>query len=195
MRLFVALDLEEMIRQKIVLYLRGLESFAPDVRWAAPDSLHVTLKFIGERPAEDVPRIEDALGAIQAAPIALALRGYGFFPTIKAARVFWLAIEASADLPALAASVDTVLATLSIPREEHAFTPHLTLARGGSGSPRLRREEKSTSRFQRLQQRLSALPLPDFGTMTAREFFLYESKLSPGGSRYTKLKSFALQAS
>jgi len=39
---------------------------------------------------------------------------------------------------------------------------------------------------------LAALPRPEFGTMTAREFFLYESELGKGGSRYTKLQAFAL---
>jgi 2'-5' RNA ligase len=38
------------------------------------------------------------------------------------------------------------------------------------------------------------MPEPEFGTMTAREFFLYQSQLSPKGSRYTKLQSFPLRA-
>ncbi len=197
MRLFVALDLEEDIRQRIAMYIEGLGGFAPEARWATALSLHVTLKFIGEQPEEEVSRIRDALGAIQAKPIPLAFRGYGFFPTAHAARVFWLGIEAgdgtSDDLPNLATQVDTALAALAIPREEHAFTPHLTLARGGSGAPRLRHEKKSSSRFERLQKQLTAMATPDFGTMTAREFFLYRSQLSPGGSRYTKLASFPLR--
>jgi 2'-5' RNA ligase len=32
----------------------------------------------------------------------------------------------------------------------------------------------------------------DFGTMIANEFILYQSRLSPGGSKYTKLQRFAL---
>jgi 2'-5' RNA ligase len=36
------------------------------------------------------------------------------------------------------------------------------------------------------------MPAPDFGTMTAREFFLYQSQLSRSGARYTKLERFAL---
>lgn len=86
-----------------------------------------------------------------------------------------------------------MLAALGIPREEHAFTPHLTLARSGSGAPHKKSAEKPNSRFQRLQEKLSAMPPVDFGTMTAHEFFLSQSKLSPGGSRYTKLASFALR--
>lgn len=193
MRLFVALDLDESIRQKIAVYLRGIESFAPEVRWAKADSLHITLKFIGEQPEDQLAKIQAALAAIRFKPIPLRLRGYGFFPTVSAARVFWLGIEAGPELGNLAKSVDVALAPLGIPREQHAFTPHLTLARGGSGSPRRIVMDQPSSRFQHLQQRLSSMPLPDFDTMTAREYFLYESKLSPVGSRYTKLASFPLR--
>ncbi len=193
MRLFVALDLEETIRQRIAVFLQGIHNFAPEVRWVHPESLHVTLKFIGEKSEEEASRIRQALGTIQAKPIPLAFRGYGFFPTARAARVFWLGIESNSGLPNLAVQVDTALAALKIPREEHAFTPHLTLARSGSGAPYKKHEDKQNSRFQRLQEKLSAMPPVDFGTMTAHEFFLYQSKLSPGGSRYAKLASFALQ--
>src|SRR6266852_4177099 len=129
MRLFVALDLEEAIRQRMAVFLQGVQNFAPETRWVKPESLHVTLKFIGEKPEEEIPRIQHALGTIQAIPISLAFRGYGFFPTARSARVFWLGIESEPGLPNLAAQVDTALSALGIPREEHAFTPHLTLAR------------------------------------------------------------------
>jgi len=192
MRLFVALDLEENLRAKIATYIQGLQGFALDARWASPQGLHVTLKFIGERPDEELERIAGALQAIQVSPFQLAFRGYGFFPSATSPRVFWLGIEAPTALATLATQVDTALASLGIPREQHAFSPHLTLARSGSGAPRLQREPAAKSKFQRLQEKLSALPLPDFGTMTAREFFLYKSKLSQEGSRYTKLATFNL---
>ena len=193
MRLFVALDLENEVRERISTYLLGVSGFAPEARWATAGSLHVTLKFIGEQPENEVARIQEALGSLLIGPFTFAIRGYGFFPTAKAARVFWLGIEADKDLPNLAAQVDSALATLEIPREEHGFRPHLTLARSGSGAPRIRREDESTSRFERLQKQLSLMTPPDFGTIAAREFHLYQSRLSPGGSRYSKLASFPLQ--
>jgi RNA 2',3'-cyclic 3'-phosphodiesterase len=175
------------------VYLKGLAGLAPDARWATAESLHVTLKFIGELPEDEIPRLHDALATIQAKPFSLAFRGYGFFPTARAPRVFWLGMTAGGELPTLANRVDTTLSALKIPREEHPFTPHLTLARSGSGAPRLRPERRSGAKFERLQKLLATMATPDFGTMTAREFFLYRSQLSPGGSRYSKLASFALE--
>lgn len=99
------------------------------------------------------------------------------------------------NLNSLAAAADEKLVPIRIPKEEHAFNPHLTLARGGggSGSPRKQQSDRPNQSFQRLQEKLGALPAPEFGKMTAREFFLYQSRLSPAGSKYTKLAGFALR--
>jgi 2'-5' RNA ligase len=78
-------------------------------------------------------------------------------------------------------------------RESRAFSPHLTLARSGSGAPRPKRDEKAVPGMKRLAERIVAMPPPDFGTIHATEFFLYESKLSPGGAKYGKLAGFSLR--
>lgn len=195
MRLFIALDIDEAIRQRIQRFMDGVREFAPDARWVRPESLHVTLKFIGEKPAEAVDNIKQALSGIDAQFIDLAFRGYGFFPTPKSPRVFWVGIDSGPQLVALAKSVDAAMHGLGIAKEDHAFSPHLTLARGsgGSGAPRRQHYDRANKNFQRLQEKLAGLPAPEFGTMTAREFFLYQSRLSPGGSSYTKLERFALR--
>lgn len=196
MRIFVALDIEEAIRERIQRFLEGVRGFAPDARWVRPESLHVTLKFIGEKPAEAVEEIKHALSAIEARGMEITFRGYGFFPTPKAPRVFWVGIESGTRLAALATAVDTATAALGVPKEEHRFSPHLTLARGASsGTPRWRKGDGPNKSFQRLHEKLAVLPAPEFGTMTAREFFLYQSRLMRGGSQYTKIERFALQLS
>ena len=194
MRLFIALDIDDSIRERILRFLEGVCGFAPEARWVRPESLHVTLKFIGEKPAEDIELIKQALSAIRAEPFEVAFRGYGFFPTAKSARVFWVGIEAPPALMKLATEVDEAAARCGVPREEHSFNPHLTLARGGrgSGDPKRRKEDAPNQTFRTLQEKLSRLPTPEFGTMAAREFFLYESQLMPGGSRYSKIGRFAL---
>jgi RNA 2',3'-cyclic 3'-phosphodiesterase len=195
MRLFIALDIDDGIRERIVRFMDGVQGFAPDARWVKPESLHVTLKFIGEQPDPAVDLIKAALGMISDAGTEIQFRGYGFFPTAKSARVFWAGMEAGPQLPSLAAAIDEKMAPLGIPKEIRAFSPHLTLARGPgtSGSPHRRKGDGPNSVFHRLQEKLAALPAPEFGTMTAREFFLYQSQLSPKGSKYTKLARYALR--
>jgi 2'-5' RNA ligase len=195
MRLFVALDIDDTIRGRLARFLGGVRGFAPAARWARPESLHVTLKFIGETPEGEIVGIQRTLQTIVADAFEMNFRGYGFFPGAQAPRVFWIGIEARPKLSSLAAVVNESLASLHIPKEEHAFTPHLTLARGGggAGSPRKQKEDHQNRNFEHLQEKLAALPAPEFGTMTVREFFLYQSQLSPGGSKYTKLAGFRLR--
>jgi len=195
MRLFVALDIDDAIRGRIARFLDGVREFAPDARWVQPESLHVTLKFIGEKSEDDVGKIKRGLATIAADSFELGFGGYGFFPDARAPRVFWVGSEGASKLASLAATVDETLVQLGIPKEEHTFNAHLTLARGGggSGSPRARKGDGPNRRFQHLQEKLGALPAPEFGSMMAEEFFLYQSQLSPGGSKYTKLERFALR--
>ncbi len=194
MRIFVALDIDDAIRQRIQRFMEGLSGFAPDARWVRPESLHVTLKFIGEKPQEVVEKIKQALSSVRADPVEMNFHGYGFFPTTKAARVFWVGIESGPQLAAMARAIDQSLNILGIPQEEHPFTPHLTLARGGgrSGAPHREKGDVPNKNFHRLLEKLEGFPAPEFGTMAAHEFFLYQSQLSQGGSRYTKIASFPL---
>jgi 2'-5' RNA ligase len=192
MRIFVALDIEGAIRARIERFMDGVRGFAPDIRWVRPESLHVTLKFIGEKPVDAIEDVKLALSQLKAAPFEVAFRGYGFFPGVKSPRVFWLGIDAGPQLAKLAEGVDEGVLDLGVPKERHPYSPHLTLARSGSGSPRHSKANAPNLGFQRLQEKLSGMPSRDFGAMTAREFFLYESKLSPSGSSYTKIARFPL---
>lgn len=195
MRIFIGIDLDDEVRTKIARFLDGVRGFAPDVRWLRPESLHITLKFIGEQKSEQVEAISDRLRRVEGRAVEIRLGGHGFFPTAKSPRVFWIGIQAGPELAALAASIDSAVAELGIPREDRAFSPHLTLARagGGSGSPKWRKGDGPNAAFAVLEKRLAAMGDLDFGAMTAREFILYQSQLSPKGSKYTKLQRFPLK--
>ena len=190
MRLFVALDIDAEIRARIAQFMDGVCAFAPDARWVSAESLHLTLKFIGEWPPEKLADLQRALGGVRGQPAEITFSGTGFFPTPKSARVFWIGIQAGPELASLAGAVDAATYLLGIEKEQRAFTPHLTLARTGSGRPQRMSSDRANASFRRLQEKLAAMPAPVFGKMTAREFFLYESKLSPKGAVYTKLANF-----
>jgi 2'-5' RNA ligase len=202
MRLFIAVDIEAEIRERIARFVEGVQNFAPEARWVSGESFHLTLKFIGEQPPAKLDRIRQALGAVRASPAAVRFRGTGFFPCPRSARVFWVGIEAEANLATLAGKVDKALAELDIAPETRAFSPHLTLARGGdprrprggSGRPQAVLGDRPNQVFGRLQEKLASLPPVEFGSMTASDFFLYESKLSPAGAKYTRLDQYVLRA-
>jgi RNA 2',3'-cyclic 3'-phosphodiesterase len=190
MRLFVALNIDPEIRQRIGDFRNKMRAYAPDVRWVEPETFHITLQFIGE--TEKLAEIRDALQHVQAAAIPLGFRGTGFFPNPKSPRVFWVGIESDEHLQELATKIGDALRPLGFKQESGPYKPHLTLARAGSGRPRPARGGSSASGLRVVGIKLDGVAPPDFGSMTAREFCFYESKLSPSGATYTKLNQYPL---
>jgi RNA 2',3'-cyclic 3'-phosphodiesterase len=197
MRIFIGIDLGPEVRARIARFLEGVQGFAPEARWVRAESLHITLKFIGEQTPEQVEAIAERLRRVEGRAFEIRSAGYGFFPTAKAPRVFWIGIHAGPQLGELAESIDMATSELGIPREDRPFSPHLTLARGGggrsSGSPKWQKGDVPNKVFAVLERRLTATGELDFGTATVHEFILYQSQLSPKGSKYTKLQRFPLR--
>jgi 2'-5' RNA ligase len=186
MRIFIALDIPGRIRAHMREYMERAGSLAPEARWSRPEGLHVTLKFIGHVSDPKVEEIKAALAAVKADPFAVKFESAGFFPTPKSPRVFWIGVEGGPALAQLAALIDDATHKLGIAKEERAYNPHLTLARAGSGPG-------THHALRPLASLLQAEAAPHFGTMTAREFFLYQSQPQRGGSKYTKLQRFGLE--
>jgi RNA 2',3'-cyclic 3'-phosphodiesterase len=180
MRIFIALDIPTEVRARLTEYMERARMLAPEARWARVEGLHVTLKFVGEVSDARVQEMKIALASVKAAPVAVRFAGVGFFPNVRAARVFWAAVDGGEDLPRLASAIDVALAALDIVREAKPYQPHMTLARAAARP------------LHQLQPLLADAP-PQFGTMTAREFFLYLSQPQKGGSKYTKLERFGLE--
>ena len=179
MRIFIGIDLDPEIRARILRFLEGIEGFAPDARWVRPESLHVTLKFIGEQTPEQVEAITARLERIESGGFEIRLGGYGFFPTAKAPRVFWIGIQAGPQLGQLAGSIDVAVAELGIAREDRPFSPHLTLAR----FPVPRQQPA-------LVAAVAEWATASLGRIEVSEFFLFESKLAPQGAQYRKVLRF-----
>jgi 2'-5' RNA ligase len=186
MRLFIALDIPAEVRSRLTGYVERVRPLAPDARWARIESLHVTLKFIGEVADAKVSEIKSALVPIKVEPFRVDFKEIGFFPNPRSPRIFWAGVNASDALPQLAATVESAMERIGIDPEKRPYHPHLTLARAPEGGA-------SRNCFRLLQERLATEASADFGTMTAVEFFLYQSQLMRGGSRYTKLQRFSLQ--
>jgi len=197
MRIFIGIDLDPEVRARIERFLEGVEGFAPNARWARPESLHITLKFIGEQTPERVEAITERLRRVDGRALEIRAGGYGFFPTAKAPRVFWIGVHAGPQLAELAESIDIATAERGIPREDRPYRPHLTLARAGAGrrlgSAKGRKGDRPKAPFAVLEERLATMGELNFGAMTAQEFILYQSHLSPVGSKYTKLQRFAMK--
>jgi RNA 2',3'-cyclic 3'-phosphodiesterase len=197
LRIFVALDIDQPIRDRLAAFQNEMRSLDPNQKWVGVGTFHITLKFIGEQAPQAVEAIKSALAEIQAAPVEVGFREAGFFPNARSPRVFWAGIHGNENLVNLARAVEDVTLRFGIERERE-FKPHLTLARArlghgrtASGSPH-QHSGGPAGAFARVAQKLTAMPAPEFGTMTASEFFLYESTLAPQGATYAKIARYGL---
>jgi 2'-5' RNA ligase len=179
-RLFIAIDIPEHIRTGFISLLKEFRAVAPQVKWVRAENLHVTLKFLGETESAKLGALQNVLAGVRSAdPVNLEFRGLGFFPNEKRPRVFWAGMEASPNLKTLAADIDQAAHRLDFPLEERPFAPHLTLARFSlPGIP------------PKLLQSVNEKSAQSFGSLSAREFHLIESKLKPTGAEYTTLQTF-----
>ena len=184
MRLFIALEIPAAVRENLATLLKSLQVISPETRWVRPENLHLTLKFVGEVCETKLAAIRSALATVRSdGPLTLRFRGLGFFPDEKRPRVFWAGIEASPNLKTLAGEIEKAMEKLGFPREQRAFSPHLTLAR--FEPPRL--PERLRGAVQESAQR-------EFGSLRASQFHLIESKLRSSGAEYTTLESFPFAA-
>ena len=180
MRLFIGLDLPSEVVRNLEALLERLRPQAR-IQWSPPSNLHITTKFIGEWPEEKLERLKSALSALPPRPpLPVQIRRLGFYPNPHSPRIFWCGIEAPG-IAELAADTDRATAALGIAAEKREYSPHLTLAR-----------IKQKVELQPLRETIAALPSLDFGTFSAASFHLYQSKLRPTGSVYTKLAEFPL---
>ncbi|MGA3293704.1 MAG: RNA 2',3'-cyclic phosphodiesterase [Candidatus Acidiferrales bacterium] len=180
MRLFVALDFPDGVRDAVRELIAALKPLCKGARWMRPEAMHITLKFIGYTKEENLGPIYEALGQVHSdAAVEMRFRGVGFFPNERHPRVAWCGIESSKNLGELAADIESALELLGIERERREFAAHLTLARF-----------ESPSSTRELVDKAEEMKTLDFGATRETEFHLYESTLKPSGSEYRKVASF-----
>lgn len=184
MRLFVSIDLPDSLTDAIAEVQTELEP-ASGLRMTDPAQAHLTLKFLGET---DSDRVDEITGALEAAveragiaPFDATVEGLGVFPELSYITVVWLGIGAGGDeITAISDSVETALVDRGFEPAEHAFTPHVTIARmdHAGGKEHV--------------QRVVTEQDPTVGTMTVDAITLKESTLTDEGPRYETVATVSL---
>jgi RNA 2',3'-cyclic 3'-phosphodiesterase len=183
MRLFTAIDLSDDVLRRLDRLLNTLrpEAF---MKWSPLDNLHVTLKFIGEWPAERVVEIEGELRKlVPRDPFDVEVRDLGWFPNERSPRVLWAGVHGGAVLENLARDTEELLAGIGVRREDRAFSPHLTLARIKNAVP-----------LDSLRSRVNELQPAVIGSFKVSRFCLYRSDPGSQASVYRKLRVFNFES-
>jgi 2'-5' RNA ligase len=180
MRVFIAVEIPDEVRKALGDVQRALRPLTNSARWVVPESIHITLKFLGEVQDKRVEDIDAGLTGLSWKPFVVSVRGVGFFPGTRSPRVFWAGMEAPT-MQGLAEQLDTRLERLGFEKEKRAFRPHITLARA-----------KDTRIDSSLVSAAGKYEEYDFGAFAVDRVFLFKSTLKPSGAVYEKLKEYVL---
>jgi RNA 2',3'-cyclic 3'-phosphodiesterase len=185
MRLFVAVDLPEEIRERLATVQDRLRRAQADVSWVKPGNLHITLKFLGETEPRRLDRIRSTLADAAQGTVVFAaeVAGVGTFSG-RIPRVVWVGVrDGATPLAALARTVEDALAGVGVAKEKRGFTAHFTLGR-----------VRSPRNLEALLAALRAELAEGFGTVRVDQLSLMESELNPSGSIYTVRDQFSLRS-
>lgn len=179
-RLFVAVGFPSDLKTRCGDILRrlqtGIRFTGAHPSWVKPDSLHLTLAFLGATPPRLVPDIRLAmLSAVETmVPFTIALGGVGLFPTPKNPRVISLELRGDLDvLRDLQARLSARLRSQGFQIEDRPFRPHITLAR-----------LKSMRGLAGVRDIVATYREADVGGATIDRIALLRSHLLPDGAEY-----------
>jgi RNA 2',3'-cyclic 3'-phosphodiesterase len=190
-RLFVAIPIPEPTRESVGELLGPLRqmTFERPPRWVPPETLHLTLHFLGDTPPETVPHVAGAVrGAVGATPaFEVGLAGAGSFPEHgRKIRALWLGIaDGGEQLGALADALTRALVPLGRPADGRPFAPHLTIARTDATSIR---------DAALVAQALEAAAARWSSRFLADRVVLYRSTLGAGPARHDAVETVVLRA-
>ena len=186
-RTFIAVELNPTLKQAIAGVQEGLkrelQGLAAGVRlqWVRVDSIHLTLKFLGDIEQGRVGNILHVLEEVgrDYEPFSIDVKGFGVFPNLRAPRVLWMGLADQADvLIRLAGSIDAALAPLGFQIEPKPYSPHLTLARV---------KEQARIIANALTDSGVMRDVTSRGTLPVQAMALMKSELTPSGSVYSRL--------
>lgn len=187
MRAFVAIELSRAVRQELETLVNRLKKSGVRASWTSPDTMHLTLRFLGDITEDQAQvlaaRLREQYAVLD--PFELMIVGTGAFPTLKRPNIVWAGvIPLDGPLSAAQSIAENAAQGIGLTPEKRKFHPHLTLARlkdpktGGLLFPYLAREKAySGGRFQ------------------VNGVSLYQSRLSPKGAKHTRLESFPFGSS
>jgi RNA 2',3'-cyclic 3'-phosphodiesterase len=183
MRCFIAVELDEAIKDRIEAAQQLFKHLGGKVGWCHRGQMHLTLKFLGEVPEDLIPKAVEALKAAvgEMAPFEMTVEGLGSFPPSGQPRILWVGVRECPPLFELQERIEKQFNPLGFPREDRDFSPHLTL-----GRVRERIDTKTCLAVLTQQKNFFA------GTQQVEKVILFSSILKPTGAVYTPVISIPL---
>lgn len=184
-RVFCAIALPSLVREKISEHIRRLREAAPDssASWSRAENVHLTLKFVGEVSSDRVNNLSEAAAnaVVGFSSFEIGIGNTGAFPKQGPPRVLWIGVNDHTErLAELQTKLDAECLRLGFEKEARAFNPHLTIAR---------MRKPQGARALALAHKELGFELTQVRVM---ELLVIRSELSSQGSKYTVISRHSL---
>ena len=182
-RLFIAIKLnpDEKFLETYNLLKSSLKQDI--INWVKPEIMHLTLKFMGPTPTEDIPKIKAILSYFckQKTPIKFEFDKTGIFGSSYDPRVIWFGISKNDEIKAFGEDLLNIFHESGFKRDRQNFVPHLTIGRI--------KKIKNKKYFQSIIDKVKDRKIQLFNV---NEIILYQSILKPDGPVYVELGKYEL---
>lgn len=185
-RVFLAVELPSDMQEKLAHLQQQLQKTLSSINWVRPESIHLTLKFLGYIEVSTVPQLLSVLESVggKREVFFLEAQGLGVFPHAKHPRILWVGLTGHTQaLSDLVLDIDVALEPLGFPLEEKSYHPHLTLAR-------IKRENATVGSVL-LKNKVLEHDC-HLGMLTIDRFTLVQSDLDSSGATYRSLGTVLL---
>jgi 2'-5' RNA ligase len=178
---FIAIEIEPFSILKN--FQQDIKKTGANVKLVEPENIHITLKFLGDTPEEQIDDIYEIISSTVAEikPFEITMKGTGVFPNESYLKVIWVGISPVDIIASISKTLDEKLATLGFKKEKKNFSPHLTIGR-----------VRSAKNKNELIKVIEKYKETTFKTFQVSSIKLKKSQLTPQGPIYSNLKEVFL---
>ncbi len=184
-RTFIAIELSSEAKDELANVSAEFKKSGADVKWVRPETIHLTLKFLGSVSEENLADISREIREVVSStdPFDMSLGEVGVFPSWKRPNVIWVGIDGAKDiLEEIAAGIEDAMASLGFEKETRGFKSHLTLGRV--------RSPKNREKLEKISEDIEINPV----AVHVSGIVLFKSELTPQGAIHTPIEIFHLDA-
>ena len=178
---FIAIDIESFPILKN--FQQDIKKTGANVKLVEPENIHITLKFLGDTPEEQIENINDIISSSVAEiePFEIIVKGAGVFPNESYLKVIWVGISPGDTIASISKTLDEKLASLGFKREKKKFSPHLTIGRV--------RSARNKNELIEVIEKYKEITFESFKVSSIK---LKKSQLTSQGPIYSNLKEILL---
>ena len=178
---FIAIEVP--VTDQIIRFQENIEKTSAQVKLVEPENIHITLKFLGDTPINQIEEIESIIkNAIASTKKhTIKLEGTGVFPNEHYIKVIWIGIKDTDSIAQIAHSINTQCSTIGFKKDKRGFSAHLTIGR-----------MKSAKGKEQIIDILKTYKDTLFAELIVNEIHLKKSTLTPKGPIYETLSTIPL---